>query len=80
MELPNREDMQDEDPRAALRKDRKERIKANEGRKLRNQGEEVPREAKKKTAVKNVVTRKLAQRLRSSRVGKALGGKAGRRR
>jgi len=40
----------------------------------------VPREAKKKTAVKNVVTRKLAQRLRSSRVGKALGGKAGRRR
>jgi hypothetical protein len=27
-----------------------------------------------------VVTRKLAQRLRKSRVGKALGGKSGRRR
>jgi hypothetical protein len=78
VELPNRPDMQDEDPRAALRKDRKERIRANEGRNLRNQGEDTNRP--KKTVVKEVVTRKLAQRLRTSRVGKTLGGRAGRRR
>ena len=77
VELPNRPDMQDEDPRAALKNDRKDRIAANEARRGKNAGEEV---VKKKSAVKEVVTRKLAQRLRKSRVGKVLGGKTGRRR
>jgi hypothetical protein len=65
----------DKNPRTAMKKDRKDRVASNEGRSRKNAGEE-----KKKSVVTEVVTRKLAQRLRHSRVGKALGGKAGRRR
>jgi hypothetical protein len=82
VELPDRPDtQQDEDvqnPRLALKKERKARISANEGRKGRNEGLEPVK--KKSSAVKEVVTRKLAQRLRKVRVGKKLGGKSGRRR
>lgn len=80
VELSNRPEGQDEElenPRTALKKDRKARIKANEGRRVRNTGEEVP---KKKTVVKELITRKLAQRLRKVRTGKTLGGRSGRRR
>lgn len=78
VELPNRPEGQEEtgDPRSALRKDRKDRVAANEGKQRKNVGEEKP----KRKVVADVVTRKLAQRLRKSRVGKALGGKSGRRR
>lgn len=79
VELPSgRQDQEDENPRTALKKDRKARVSANEGRRIRNSGEEAP--AKKKSAVaKEVITRKLAQRLRKVRVGKTLGGRTGRR-
>jgi len=78
VELPNKPEAKEEigDPRTALKKDRKARIDANEGRRQKNAGEDEP----KKKVVKEIVTRKLAQRLRKSRVGKALGGKSGRRR
>jgi Ribosome biogenesis regulatory protein (RRS1) len=80
VELPNRPERQDEElenPRTALKNDRKARIRANEGRQARNAGEEVP---KKKSVVKEMITRKLAQRLRKARTGKVLGGRSGRRR
>jgi regulator of ribosome biosynthesis len=79
VELPSeRPDQEDENPRTALKKDRKARVSANEGRRVRNSGEEVP--VKKKSAVaKEVITKKLAQRLRKVRVGKTLGGRTGRR-
>jgi len=79
VELPSeRPDQEDENPRTALRKDRKARVSANEGRRVRNSGEEVPMKKKSATA-KEVITRKLAQRLRKVRVGKTLGGRTGRR-
>jgi hypothetical protein len=65
----------DKNPRTALKKDRRDRVAANEGRARKNAGEE-----KKKAVVPDVVTKRLSQRLRHSKVGKALGGKAGRRR
>jgi regulator of ribosome biosynthesis len=79
VELPSeRPDQEDENPRTALKKDRKARVSANEGRRVRNSGEEIP--VKKKSAVaKEVITKKLAQRLRKVRVGKTLGGRTGRR-
>ena len=78
VELPNRPGGKEEvkDPRSTLKKDRKTRINANEGRRIRNTGEEGP---KKKSMLEEVVTRKLAQRLRKARVGKTLGGRTGRR-
>ena len=78
VELPNRPEGQDEEnPRTALKRDRKARINANEGRRARNTGEEVVK--KKKSVMEELVTRKLAQRLRKARVGKTLGGRTGRR-
>jgi Ribosome biogenesis regulatory protein (RRS1) len=80
VELPNNPKEREEDlenPRTALKNDRKARIKANEGRQLKNLGEKVP--AVKKSSAKDVITKKLAQRLRKSKVGKALGGRMGRR-
>jgi Ribosome biogenesis regulatory protein (RRS1) len=79
VELPSQSEEQDEEnPRSALKKDRRARIIANEGRRDRNAGEEHPK--KKNSLMKELVTRKLAQRLRHARVGKTLGGRTGRRR
>ena len=78
VELPNRpEGNEDGNPRTALKKDRKARVNANEGRRARNTGEEA---TKKKSVMEELVTRKLAQRLQKTRIGKTLGGRAGRRR
>ena len=78
VELPSGQsgEIQDQNPRSALKKDRKARVAANEVRRGKNAGEEI---AKKKSAAKDMVTRKLTQRLRTSKVGKVR-GKAGRRR
>lgn len=78
MELPDeRPEQPEENPRTVLKKDRKARISANEGRRARNSGEEVVK--KKSSLSKELVTRKLAQRLRKVRVGKTLGRRTGRR-
>ena len=68
-----------ENPRTVLKKDRKARVSANEGRRVRNSGEEIAKKKGSFVAKEVVVTRKLAQRLRKVRVGKTLGGRAGRR-
>jgi hypothetical protein len=52
-------------------------LTANEGRKCRNAGEDIPK--KKKPLINEVVTKKLATRLRRAKVGKVLGGRVGRR-
>ena len=81
MELPNRPDNTDdqssENPRTVMKNDRKKRVAANIGRQRRNTGEEVPKKAA--TGVKDVMTKRLAQRLQKSKVGKTLGGRTGRR-
>jgi hypothetical protein len=66
-----------ENPRTGMKNERKERVARNEGKRVKNAGEES---AVKKSVGKAVVTKKLAQRLRKSRVGKTLGGRTGRRR
>jgi len=83
VELPNTPADKEEiaggdNPRTAMKKDRRARVGANESRRDRNAGIDVPKK-KKAAALETVVTRKLAQRLKKSRVGKTLGGKAGRR-
>jgi regulator of ribosome biosynthesis len=78
VELPNRpEGADEENPRAALKKDRKARINANDVRRARNMGEEMVK--KKKSVMEQLVTKKLAQRVRKSHIGKTLGGRTGRR-
>ena len=82
VELPNTPADKEEiaggdNPRMAMKKDRRARVGANESRRDRNAGIDVPK--KKAATLETVVTRKLAQRLKKSRVGKTLGGKAGRR-
>lgn len=81
VELPNRPETAEEEnvenPRTVMKKDRKNRVAANLKRQGGNKGEEV---VKKTTSVKDVVTKRLAQRLRKSKVGKTLGAKTGRRR
>ena len=78
VELPaERPEQAEENPRSAFKKDRKARVSANEGRRLKNSGEEGPK--KSRSLAKELVTRKLAQRLRKVRVGKTLGGRTGRR-
>ena len=64
-------------PRTAAKKDRRARVEANEGRRGRNAGEDIPK--KKKPSINEVVTKKLAARLRRAKVGKVLGGRVGRR-
>jgi len=61
-----------------MKKDRTARVGANESRRDKNAGVDAPKK-KKAAALETVVTRKLAKRLKQSRVGKTLGGKAGRR-
>lgn len=83
VELPTNANDDDEtrehvNPVKAMKKDRRERIAANDARQRKNAGEEVPKKSEKRK-VQDVVTRKLAQRLRTSRVGKVLGGRTGRR-
>ena len=83
VELPTNTNNDDEtrehvNPVKAMKKDRRERIFANESRQRKNAGEEIPKKSEKRK-VQDVVTRKLAQRLRTSRVGKVLGGRTGRR-
>jgi hypothetical protein len=68
----------DTNPRTALKKDRQARVAANEGRRRKNSGvkdDGVP----KKRSINEVVTKKLAARLRKAKVGKVLGGRVGRR-
>jgi regulator of ribosome biosynthesis len=80
VELPSStgNEAEEGNPRTALKKDRKARINANERKRDRNEGVEPPKK-KKSAALETVVTKKLVQRLKNSRVGKTLGGKAGRR-
>lgn len=66
-----------ENPRTAAKNDRRARVAANEGRKRRNADEDMPK--KKKPLINEVVTKKLAARLRRAKVGKVLGGRVGRR-
>jgi len=80
VELPNRPDTTEEhdveNPRTVMKKDRKKRVAANVRKQGQNTGEELP---KKTTTVKDVVTKRLAQRMRKSKVGKTLGTRGGRR-
>jgi Ribosome biogenesis regulatory protein (RRS1) len=83
VELPSRPETQNgdeatENPRTALKKDRKSRTLANEARQGRNEG--VDKVKKRSSSTKEVMTKKLAQRLRKSHIGKALGARTGRRR
>jgi hypothetical protein len=66
-----------ENPRTAAKKDRRARVEANEGRRGRNADEDVPK--KTKASINQVVTKKLAARLRRAKAGKVLGGRVGRR-
>jgi len=66
-----------ENPRTIAKNDRRARVAANEGRRGRNAGEEIPK--RKKPLINEVVTKKLAARLRRVKVGKVLGGRVGRR-
>lgn len=66
-----------ENPRTAAKKDRRTRVEANEGRRGRNAGEELPK--RKKVTANQVLTKKLAARLRRAKAGKVLGGRMGRR-
>ena len=80
MELPDNPPDRDEElqnPKTALKKDRKARVMANKGRQLKNLGGEIPA---KKSTTKELITKKLAQRLRKSKVGKVLGSRSSRRR
>lgn len=83
VELPNNplvnyDEREHINPIKAMRKDRQERISANVARQRKNAGEEVPKKSEKRK-IQDVVTRKLAQRLKKSRAGRVLGGRAGRR-
>ena len=66
-----------ENPRTAAKNDRRARVAANEGRRSKNAGEDIPK--KQKPLINEVVTKKLAARLRRAKVGKMLGGRVGRR-